>query len=43
MLVFNAKSEIGHPYHTKRLFFSAATAQKASEIDPREALDLILG
>ena len=43
MTIFNAKSKKHHPYHTKRLFFSADTAQKASEIDPREALELNLG
>ena len=44
MTIFNAKSENHHPYHTKRLFFfSTDTAQKASEVDPREALELNLG
>ena len=43
MPIFNAKSENHHPYYTKRLFFFRRHRPKASEINPREALELNLG
>ena len=43
MPIFNAKSENHHPYQAKRLFFFRRYRPKASEIDPREALELNLG
>ena len=42
-VILTAKSEIDHPYHTKRMFFFRRHRAKASEIDPREALELNLG